>query len=140
MPRGGPRRPHLLLYYGGLKVEGLRSRIVSDAKKILNRRGRREHPQKIAEISCYAQAQILLAGHIPNSWTIKQKAKRPILPDRSASLVPRADARPPAQLGGRRKLPGSCLRPGPRRRCSRKIRDRWGRAGAAVSSYTCRES
>src|SRR5579864_9010755 len=100
MPRGDPRRPYLLLYYGGLKVESLRSRIVSDAKKILNRRGRREHPQKIAEISCYPQAQILLAGH--SKQTIKQKAKRPILPDRSAPLVQRADARLPAQPAGRR--------------------------------------
>jgi hypothetical protein len=39
-------------------VESLRSRIVSDAKKILNRRGRREHPRRIAEISCDAQAQL----------------------------------------------------------------------------------
>src|ERR1700747_2547420 len=84
MPRGDPRRPHLLLYYGGLKVESLSSRIVPDAKKILNRRGRRVHPQRVAERSCYAQEQISLAGHIPNNWIIKQKTKRPILPDRSA--------------------------------------------------------
>src|SRR5438309_12036886 len=69
----------------------------------------------------------------PQSGEFGRKTTKEVaLSSRWAARVQRADAQLPAPRGGRRKLPGSCLRPGPRRRCSRKIRDRRGRAGAAV--------